>query len=259
MALIVGKFEINSANKKLFIFLTFVLFSNSTAHRSATNFPIKQSDSVNVSATQRFETRHVDAEKFRLTIKQIVISPLILPLPFIQNLWCHVSLSADFRVMTNVNGSVLLRVCYSESKISDDALSVDLNENIFRLQVTMSNRRLPLLSENFCVKMNETAGNAEANCDHLVVAESCAVEMVIERAELIVVSDQPELRARVTRCHVRTNVAENVFVTQQNCTVDFRFALPRFLVATEENLYRDIFSMPNCAPNFSVATATNAF
>ena len=66
----------------------------------------------------------------------------------------------------------------------------------------MRDRRFSLFSENFRVKMNETAGDAETNCNHLMVAEGCTVEMIIERAELVVMSDEPELGAGVTRCHV---------------------------------------------------------
>lgn len=116
-----------------------------------------------------------------------------------------------------------------------------------------------LFSENFRVQMNEAAGDTEANRNHLMVAESRSVEVIVERAELVVVSDEPELGARVTRCHVRSDVAEDVFVAQQYSAIDFRFALPRFFIATEENFYRDILAMPNCSPNFTVTSTSDAF
>lgn len=66
----------------------------------------------------------------------------------------------------------------------------------------MRDSRFSLFSKNFRVQMNETAGDAEANRYHLVVAESRSVEVIVERAELIVMSDEPELSAGVSRCHV---------------------------------------------------------
>jgi hypothetical protein len=122
----------------------------------------------------------------------------------------------------------------------------------------MSNRWFSLLSEDFCVQMNQAAGNTETNRDHLVVTKSRAVEVVIERSELIVMSDEPELCARVTRCHVGSDVAEDVFVAKQHRAVNFRLTLPRFFIATKENLDRNILTVPNSTPNFTISSAADA-
>lgn len=122
----------------------------------------------------------------------------------------------------------------------------------------MSDRRFSLLSENLRVQMNESTGDAETDSDHLVVAESCAIEMVVERAELVVVGDEPELGAGVARGHVGSNVAQDVFVAEQDRAVDFRFSLPGLFVAAEEDFDRDILAVPDSAPDFSVASSTDA-
>lgn len=145
-----------------------------------------------------------------------------------------------------------------ESKISDDALSVNLHENVLRLQVAMRDRRLSLLSEDLSVQMYQAAGDREANVDHLVVAQWGLVQVIVERSELVVMSDQPELRARVPRRHVGANVPKNVFVSKQDGAVDFGFTLPGLFITAEEDFDRDVLSMPNCAPNFAIATTTNA-
>lgn len=43
--------------------------------------------------------------------------------------------------------------------------------------------------------------------------------MVIERSERVVVRDQPQLCARVSRRHVRANVPQDILMTQQDGTV----------------------------------------
>lgn len=180
-------------------------------------------------------------------------------LPFVQNLRGHVALRSNLRVVANVNRSVFLSVRDCQSKVSDDALSIYLHEDVLRLQVTMSDRRLALLAEDFRVQVNQAAGDGKANCDHLVVTQVGAVQMVVERAELIVMSDEPQLRAWVPRRHVRPDVAQNVLVTQQDGAVDLCFALPRFLVAAEENFDGNVLAVPDGAPHFAVAAAANAF
>lgn len=48
-------------------------------------------------------------------------------------------------------------------------------------------------------------------------------------------------------------------MAQQHSAVDFCFTLPRFFIATEENLYRNILAMPNCSPYFTVTSTSDAF
>lgn len=120
----------------------------------------------------------------------------------------------------------------------------------------MSDGRLSLLSKNLRMQVNQAAGNRKADCDHLMVAQSCTVQVVVERSELVVMGDEPQLGARVSRRHVRSDVSENVFVTQEHCAVDFRFALPGLLVAAEEDLDGHVLTMPNCPPYLTVAATT---
>lgn len=70
--------------------------------------------------------------------------------------------------------------------------------------------------------------------------------------------DQPELRAGIPRRHVRADVSQDVLVTKQDGAVDFSLTLPGLFVAAEEDFHGDILSVPHRAPNFTVATATNA-
>lgn len=43
--------------------------------------------------------------------------------------------------------------------------------------------------------------------------------MVVERSERVVVRDEPQLCARVSRRHVRANVPQDILMTQQDGTV----------------------------------------
>lgn len=68
------------------------------------------------------------------------------------------------------------------------------------------------------MQVHQTVGNRKANRRHLVMAQGSPVQMIEQRPQRVVVRDEPQLGARVTRGHVRTDVAEDVLVPQQDRT-----------------------------------------
>lgn len=59
-----------------------------------------------------------------------------------------------------------------------------------------------LCAEYLSVQMDDAVEHGNAEFHHLVVREGGAVEVVVEGAELVVVSDEPQLSAGVARRHV---------------------------------------------------------
>lgn len=122
----------------------------------------------------------------------------------------------------------------------------------------MGDGRLSLFSENLRVQMHQAAGNRKAKFDHLLVIQNSVVQAVVERSKLEIVSNQPELSAGISRRHIRSNVAQNVLMSQQHRRVDFSFALPWLFIPAEEDFNRDILTVPNCPPHLSVASTSDA-
>lgn len=69
------------------------------------------------------------------------------------------------------------------------------------------------------MKMYNAIDHRDAELHHLVVSEWGAVEVVVQRSKRVVVRDQPQLCARVSRRHVRANVPQDILMTQQDGTV----------------------------------------
>ncbi|XP_059609313.1 uncharacterized protein LOC132256782 [Phlebotomus argentipes] len=113
----------------------------------------------------------------------------------------HVSSGADFGIVAQVDLPGGLHVSHCQSKVSNHARSVQANQDVLGLEIAMGNRGLALLPE----------------------------DLRVQRSQWIVVREQEELRAGVARRHVRSNVAEDVLVPQQNCAVDLH-ATPHLAV-----------------------------
>ena len=64
--------------------------------------------------------------------------------------------------------------------------------------------------------MENAADGRYGQMEELQMAERVTVEVVVERAQRMVVSHQPQLRYRITRRHVGADVAENILVAEQN-------------------------------------------
>lgn len=64
--------------------------------------------------------------------------------------------------------------------------------------------------------MDEPVRDRQTDDGHLVVGQRGSVQMVVQRAQRVVVRDEPQLGARVPRGHVRPDVAEDVLVAEQD-------------------------------------------
>ena len=93
----------------------------------------------------------------------------------------------------------------------------ECQESIFRpsLQTKLTN----LGSKDFRMQMKQAADGWDGQMKQLKVTERVSVQMVVQRAQRMVMSDQPKLSDWIARRHVRSDVAQNVLVTEQDRTV----------------------------------------
>ena len=65
------------------------------------------------------------------------------------------------------------------------------------------------------MQMENAADGRYGQMKQLEVAERVTIEVIVQRSQRMVVSDQPQLSDRVTRRHVRSNVAQNILMPEQ--------------------------------------------
>ena len=68
------------------------------------------------------------------------------------------------------------------------------------------------------MQMKQAADGWDGQMKQLKVTERVSVQMVVQRAQRMVMSDQPKLSDWIARRHVRSDVAQNVLVTEQDRT-----------------------------------------
>ena len=61
--------------------------------------------------------------------------------------------------------------------------------------------------------------------------------MVVEGSEFVIMGDKPKLGATVSRCHVGSEKAENVFVSKQDCTKDKNCKIKNFYKSRLNRLF----------------------
>ena len=122
--------------------------------------------------------------------------------------------------MAQVQDVLLLLVDHRQAKVTDAARQVTLHQNVFRLDVPVSDGWFTAVSDNFCVKVGQASSCRVHQAQHLLVIQRVFLEVVVEGAQRVVVGDEPKLGARVPGCHVGAVVAQDVFVSQQTHVVD---------------------------------------
>lgn len=83
------------------------------------------------------------------------------------------------------------------TKVSDAALAVPLHQNVAAFEVTVGDCRLALSGEDFRVKVHEATGYRQAHAQTCLWIHGAVLQEVIERAQLVEMSHQPELRAGI--------------------------------------------------------------
>lgn len=67
-------------------------------------------------------------------------------------------------------------------------------------------------AEYFSVQVIDAGGNTHAKFEHLLHLENVAIQIVVQRAQTVILGNQPELSGRISRRHVRSKVRQNVGV-----------------------------------------------
>ena len=112
----------------------------------------------------------------------------------------HVPLSADPIIQLDIDG-----ICYyvmpdGQSEIADRACTIRLHEDILRFEIPVSDGRLPLRADDLHVKMRQPGGDRQGHPDHTVRVHGRSVQIIEQRALLVVIGDQPQLGPRAIIC-----------------------------------------------------------
>ena len=134
----------------------------------------------------------------------------------IQHFRSHVALRADLDIVAcYVHVLILVWVQDGETEIGNAAAFVRHDENIFWLDITMSNCRLSLSPDNFRMKVNQTSSCRSQQVQHLFGRDCVLIEIVVERPVLVIVGDEPELCTWVDPWYrVGRYESQNVFMSQ---------------------------------------------
>ena len=148
------------------------------AHTSPDCLPHHQAEAVDVDPPEVLEDRHVHGH--------------------VQDLGRHVSLGADPGVLGDVGLSRGLGVGDGKGEVSDDAAAVFPHQDVLRLDVPVGDGWLALGPEYLGVKVDHPGDGGDQHLHGVGLGESGPVEMVVERAQGVIVSHQPQLGAGVT-------------------------------------------------------------
>lgn len=83
-------------------------------------------------------------------------------------LWSHISFSPNPVVQLNIDGIRNDIVSHSKTQITDGAGAVCLDENILRLEISVSDGRFTLRTDNLHVKMSKTSCHGQGHSHHSI-------------------------------------------------------------------------------------------
>lgn len=93
------------------------------------------------------------------------------------------------------------------TQVCDAALLIILHQDVPALQVPVSNGWFSLGPKNLHVQVDQAADDGAGQPQAALCVQHCALQVVVEGAVLVVVSDEPELGAGVPGRHIRGNEA----------------------------------------------------
>lgn len=88
------------------------------------------------------------------------------------------------------------------TQVCDAAAQLLGHQDVFALQVPVSDGRLPLGAEDLGVQVHQAAGDGGRHGQALGGLHGHPLQVVVQRAVLVVVGDEPQLGAGVTGRHV---------------------------------------------------------
>lgn len=171
-----------------------------------------------------------------------------------------------------------------EAQVSDAAGSVLLDQDVLALQVSVGDGGLPLRAVDFRVQVTEAARRRIRQPQQHLRVQRAQLQVVVERAVLVVVGDEEELREGARALNVRRDEAcgmderqvrseqpmapvavalcpvlhtQNVVVSHQDRLVNLRLSEPAGLFSGEEHLDSDLLASPAAQPHLAVTALTN--
>ena len=93
------------------------------------------------------------------------------------------------------------------TQVSDATLAILVDQDVLALEVAVCNGRLALRAKDLHVQVGQATGNGERHPQACSGVQRAQLQVVVQGAHLVVVCDQPQLCAGVTRGHVRGNEA----------------------------------------------------
>lgn len=93
------------------------------------------------------------------------------------------------------------------TQVCNAAAQLLCDEDIFALQVPMCDGRFPLCAKYLRVQVHQSTRYRCRHCQALCRLHGNSLQVVVKWTILMVVSDEPQLGAGVSRCHVRRHEA----------------------------------------------------
>lgn len=88
------------------------------------------------------------------------------------------------------------------TQVGDAALPVAFHQDVPALQVTVSDGGFALRAKDLHVEVDEAADDGGCQAQAGLHVQGCPLQVVVERAVLVVVGDEPQLGAGVPRGHI---------------------------------------------------------
>ena len=107
------------------------------------------------------------------------------------------------------------------------------------------------------VEVGQPRARGYGHLEHHLGRHCLLHEEVVERAKVVVLGDEPQLRHAVVGHHVAGKEPEDVVVAQEEGVVDLGLAAPRFLVAGEKLFHGHRFSLVVAKVHLPVATVAD--
>lgn len=93
-------------------------------------------------------------------------------------------------------------VFHSQAQISDAACAILLYEDVFALQVSVSDGRFALCAVDLCVEVAKAAGCRISQPQQSLCVQGGVFQIVIERTVLVVVRDEEKLSERARALNI---------------------------------------------------------
>lgn len=95
------------------------------------------------------------------------------------------------------------RCSFILTEVGDATLAGFIHQDVFALQVPVSDGRFALSTKDLHVQMRQAAGDGQRHPEAGRGVQRAELQVVVQRTHLVIMSDEPELSAGVTRRHIR--------------------------------------------------------